>query len=251
MLPDGGKENSMIRIAICDDNELQVEATKDIVADLLEKSGRTAEIASFFSGSDLVRHVRENRPYDLYILDLIMPGMNGMETATSLRLMKDKGAIVFLSASTEYAVQSYEVDAEYYFLKPLEPLRFSRVLDRVLERLSEAKDTVEINGQDGVIVLPQNSILYVRLDDRRPKFQLADGRFIMGRVLRGKFHSEIQTLLKNPAFTECGVGMVLNLAMVDMMDSESVLMKNGDVLYPPKSAVAPLMNAWLDWRKRT
>lgn len=240
----------MFRIAICDDNELQLSCNAELVEQLLQDSQKSADIRTFSSGEALIREVRENAPFDLYILDMVMPGMNGMETATTLRLMKDEGAIVFLSASMEYAVQSYDVDAEYYLLKPVDPHRLQKVLERVAGRKQTRRDVIEIIGPHGTAVIPVNSILYVQPENRRPKYQLTDGRFFLGNTVRAKFLDEMQSLLQLPNFAECGISTVVNLSQIDVIDGETVLIHNGDILYITKSASAALTKRWLDYRKK-
>ena len=241
----------MFRIAICDDNPIQLETTSDLIGAMLESSGKTAETETFLSGEKLLARVREGQGFDLYILDMIMPGMNGMETATTLRLMKDEGSIVFLSASIEYAAQSYDVDAVYYLLKPVDPIRLQKVLERVINRKTKRTEIIEISGPHGTTVFPLRTIIYVKLEDRRPQYQLADGRYFLGNSLRGKFRDEMQCLLQTPLFTECGVSLVVNLTQIDVIDAESVLMRNGDLLYVSRTASASLMTKWLDFRKRS
>lgn len=137
----------MIRIAVCDDNELQHEIMSDLLQEYtLTPVGSLSEIdIRFFSGGrDLILDVRDKGGYDIYILDMIMPDINGIELATTLRLIGDSGKIIFLTSSLEYAVASYDVEAFYYMLKPVDRQKLFRILDRAVGLISQGDDTLEI-----------------------------------------------------------------------------------------------------------
>ena len=231
-----------MKIAICDDNELQLELTSDILKDIMAEDAVNYELSCFTSGRELLESVRSSGRFDVYILDVYIPDMNGMEIATTLRMMKDTGYIIFLSSSLEYAVQSYDVDAFYYFLKPVDRDKFARVIRKITEKIHpEARDDeLYINTQDGVRTVPVMDIAYVTLENRRAKYVLKDGRFILGRTLRGKFCEETAKLRKYPVFMECGISMMVNASMIDLIDAESVLLSNGDLLYTSRNAAAAL-----------
>ena len=231
-----------MKIAVCDDNELQLELTCDILRDILAEELETPEISSFTGGRQLMETVRSSGGFDLYILDVYIPDMNGMEIATTLRMMKDDGYIIFLSSSLDYAVQSYDVEAFYYFLKPIDRDKFARVIRKAAEKIGQKgqNDTLYIPTQDGVHAVRVPDVAYVTVEDRRVKYALRDGRFILGRTVRGKFREEVAELKKYPVFLECGVSMLVNAAMIDVIDGESVLLSNGELLYTSHNAAAVL-----------
>ena len=243
----------MIRIAICDDNELQLEITQVTLQEIFNERTEPAEIVSFSDGRELIGSVKGGKGFDIYFLDVVMPGMNGMEIAATLRMLKDDGAIIFLSSSIEYAVQSYDVDAYYYFLKPLDRSKLARILDKLLQQ--KARETLEnellIQTEQGTQKLHMRDIAYVALENRRVKYVLKDGRFIQGRVIRGKFREEIAGLLSCGFFHECGTSLAVRMDLIDVIDDESILLSNGELLYASKSAVGALKQFWLSGKKTT
>lgn len=76
----------MIRIALCDDSELQLEVTESVLNNYIQTRNEEITVELYRSGEELIRTVREKGGYDVYILDMIMPGMNGMEVASLLRI---------------------------------------------------------------------------------------------------------------------------------------------------------------------
>lgn len=93
-----------MRIAICDD--LQTERQKTIEA--LDSVIRNFSVNEFDDGAELIKS-HEVLPYDLIILDILMPKISGMDTAAQIRKKDTKTPIVFISTSEEFGVQSYRV----------------------------------------------------------------------------------------------------------------------------------------------
>ena len=126
----------MLRIAICDDETRFLHQAANFVQEYLhghpELSGH---IHTFRYGQELLYQVEETGGFDLYLLDIIMPGPNGIQTGLQLRELSNSGEIVYLTTSSDYAVDSYSVRAFYYLLKPLEKKRLFEVLDAADKKL--------------------------------------------------------------------------------------------------------------------
>lgn len=234
----------MIRIAICDDSELQLEVTEELVNTYLQDRGEAATVSLFKSGEELLRYVRENGGFDIYILDLIMPGMNGLEAASLLRIMKDEGKIVFLTSSMEYAVQSYDVEASAYLLKPVDRDKLRRTLDKIINTQDKKESTVVIRSVSEELRIDPLNICYVTLEKRKLKYVLNDGRVLTGSTIRRRFQEEVDPLARFSVFAFCGLSLLINLMQVESVSKDSILMKNGDRLFPPVSAMNAFRERW-------
>ena len=233
----------MVKIAVLDDNEIQ----RSIIMELLEdfkRDGNDISCEEFQDGQTLIDSVRKNGFFDVYILDVIMPGMNGMEVAVTLRHMHDPGKIIFLTSSLEYAAVSYDVDAFYYMLKPVDTAKFYRILERVVQMLNANNDTIHISISHGEIDLPVRMIVYAELVDRVVRYHLADGRIFDSKKIRTSFKQQTSALAGENSFAYLGVSYLVNLSHVDAIDSETVLFRDGSMLLPPKSAYKDFKMAW-------
>ena len=112
----------MYHIALCDDEALQ----RQITGELLEKyiSGRklAARVHKFSGGHELMNALYDET-FDIYILDIVMPEMNGIELGLSLRRAEQQsggeGAIIYLTTSPDFALEGYHAKAAAYLLKPV------------------------------------------------------------------------------------------------------------------------------------
>lgn len=241
----------MIRIASCDDNELMRSLLREYLEDYKEKSSEEMELVSFSSAAELLSHVKKEGAFDIYLLDIVMPGVNGMEAAVTLRAASDEGIIIFLSASMEYAVSSYDVGAFYYLLKPVDPRKLEEVLDKAFEvlRKDRATNLIEVKTAAGLCQIDLTEILYANIEDRSVCYHLRSGSTVLSKKLRGSFTDEVAALLENKRFAQCGAAMVVNLRQIDAIDEESILMRGGEMLYPSKSACASVRKLWMAVKK--
>ena len=233
----------MVKIAVFDDNDIQREIIMDLLGDF-KREGNNISYESFSDGRSLIEAVKKNGAFDVYILDVIMPGMNGLEVASTLRYMHDEGKIIFLTATLEYAAVSYDVDAFYYLLKPVDVTKFYKILERVVQTVNADTDMIHISISHGEIDLPVRMIVYAELVDRTVRYHLADGRVFDSKTIRTSFKQQTSGLAEEKSFAYLGVSYLVNLSHVDAIDSESVLFRDGSMLLPPKSAYKDFKMAW-------
>ena len=240
----------MLRIAVCDDNELQREMLLETLDTYLEQRGLTISPEAFSDGNALLACVRESGPFDLYILDLIMPGMNGMEVASTLRMLHDDGIIIFLTSTVDYALASYDVNAFHYLLKPLDSQKLYSVLDRALDQLDKAEEqAILVRTREGETRILLKDLQYVDLNNRALHYHLLRGGDVDGLVIRVSFREAVAPILRDKRFVLCGLSMVVNLTCIDQMDCDSVLMNDGTLLYPSKNACTALRREWTAYHK--
>jgi two-component system, LytTR family, response regulator len=105
--------------------------------------------------------------YDVVFLDVEMPGLTGVEAAPVVRDRPDPPAVVFVTAHEHYAVDAFAVEAFDYLLKPVDPDRLARVVERLRERTSENAVPVEkipVVAGGGSELLDFDQIHYVQAD---------------------------------------------------------------------------------------
>lgn len=90
----------------------------------------------FQSAYDLVDCIKNRGGFDAYLLDILMPYMNGIDLGMAIREIGDQAPIIYLTSSKDYAVDSYRVSTFYYILKPATAEKINEVLDKLFEKLA-------------------------------------------------------------------------------------------------------------------
>lgn len=136
----------MIKIAICDDEKALRTQLREIAERELQLQGVDYNISEFESGESFLR---ANDSFDILFLDIEMPGINGIDTAKSLRQMDTNTIIIFVTSYKDFVFQGYEVRALNYILKPYKEEKIKEVLFVALTesaKLSEQYYLVEQRG---------------------------------------------------------------------------------------------------------
>ena len=119
-----------LRILLADDEPLAAERLQLLLA----RIEGVALIATASDGESAVRLAEAYNP-DLLLLDIAMPGLDGIEVARALASRRPAPAIVFITAFDQFAVAAFEVAAVDYIMKPVDPDRLARALDRARDYL--------------------------------------------------------------------------------------------------------------------
>ena len=108
----------MLKIAICDDEQDYREIIEQMLNRYIKDTDIEAQIDIFTNPSELIDATENGTIYDIYLLDIYMPGITGMSFATELRSRDIKSSVIFLTSSTDHALEAFGVNATHYLLKP-------------------------------------------------------------------------------------------------------------------------------------
>ena len=117
--------DSELRVLIADDEPLAAERLQLLLA----KCEGIDLVGTATDGDSTVRMAEALTP-DLLLLDIAMPGLDGIGVARALALTRPSPAVIFITAFDQFAVAAFEVEAVDYLMKPVEPSRLQRALQR-------------------------------------------------------------------------------------------------------------------------
>lgn len=140
----------MLRIALCDDEADKLRETAALVQRYFQaRPSVSGQVETFPGGGELLARMQESRGFDIYILDILMPGLSGIDAARKLRQLGDGGEIIYITNSNDFAADSYEVRAFSYLLKPVDEARLFKVLDGAVEKLERRRSSAVIVNTPG------------------------------------------------------------------------------------------------------
>ena len=127
----------MIKIAFCDDDISILNEVHVLLDQYRVERNREISYTAFHSPLELLAEIEKGMQVDVLFLDVLMPGENGINTAKEIRQYDNNVKIIFLTSSSEFAVQSYTVGAYFYQLKPIWKDSFFRLMDSVISECDE------------------------------------------------------------------------------------------------------------------
>ncbi|MFI3212308.1 MAG: response regulator [Eubacteriales bacterium] len=211
-----------MKIAIVDDFDLDRMAMKDMVKEYFDFHSMEVEFHIFHSGEEFLEHYQVNA-YQIVILDIYMIEKNGMEIATHIRGEGDTCKILFATSSQDFAVESYEVGATYYILKPIQKERVEKALDLCMKR-KKAEKTIEVICDRLPLQIIISSIywvetlrnvLIIHLEEQEIKTYMTFQGFLV--LLEG-----------DQRFMVSCKGCIVNMEYIDEIMEYDFKMKNGD-----------------------
>lgn len=236
----------MLQIALCDDDPAQRDQIGRLLQNYIDKRlDSAAQLTVFSSRVKLLEHP-EN--FDLYVLDVIMPEISGIDLGMKLRDLGEEGAIVYLTASRDHAVDSYLVDALYYLLKPVEEDKLYEVLDKAAALLQKQRAaSVQVKTKNGLHLLALESIIYVELVGRIARYHLLKGELVDSLTFHNSFKKEMAPVLDDPRFLLCGSSFVVNLHYVTTVDKTTLTVKGGEQVPLARGYYDRMKKRWGDY----
>ena len=235
----------MLRIAVCDDEEKQLNQTAALLNTYLQsRPGLHGQVEMFPSGSALLERAEDAGGFDLYMLDILMPELSGIDTGRRLRALGEGGEILYLTSSNDFAADSYDVRAFFYLLKPVEEEKLFQVLDAAVKKLNRRRGSaIVITTVDGPRRILLEHIRYVERVGRCVRYYCTDST-VDSQTIRVSFREMAAPLLADRRFCLCGASFVLNFQHVTGVNGQTALLDNGQAVTLPRTAAVDFKKAW-------
>lgn len=207
-----------MHIAVCDDSIEELSRIASILEDYRRERDGSITYEAFHSALELLEIMRV-RQFDILLLDILMPGLSGMEAAKEIRQSDRELPIIFLTSSREYAVESYRVRAGDYIIKPARRDEIFPALDKQLTKLAQEDAYLTLKTGNGIVKLLFSQIVYVEVTNRTIQFILVNGEV---REAYGYLSDYEEKLLSDPYFYKPHRSYLVNLRQVTELDKKGL-----------------------------
>lgn len=215
----------MLRIAVCDDMPDVLSQMKDVIQNW--ENGSTHVLVETFQDADTLLSAHNTAAFDIILLDVIMPFLNGLEAARELRRFDRNVKIVFLTTSPEFAVDSYVVKANNYLLKPVTATTLCQCLDEIYTEILEQKKYITIKGIYAVHRISVGKIVYIEAQNKQVLFVLSDGTSFQATQPLYSFEDK---LLLSDGFYRCHRSYIVNIYHISKYTQKEITMCSGSII---------------------
>lgn len=210
-----------MKCIIVDDEPIARKGIKKLVDQISQ-----LELLDTFNSAEAASEFINTTTVDLVFLDIQMPGINGIEFARSI---PKHTLIIFTTAYSEYALDSYEVDAVDYLVKPIDAAKFRKAVDKAITYHSLLMDEEEKSVEQ-----VEEEFIFVKSDRRFFKVNLKDILFIEGlkdyviiqlenqRIITRMTLKSIHEMLPQSTFLRINRSYIINRNKIESFDNNDV-----------------------------
>ena len=223
----------MYHIGICDDQQRYVDELTQICGAFFRAANEECAITAYTVSEELLN---EGRVFDILLLDIDMPGLNGIELARQIRRYDTGVRIVYVTNYADYRNHAFSVHAFGYITKPVKQGAVEAVLKDAIAYGKEEREAVvfTVRNWDGQFHLPLSHILYFECRNHTVTVHARDQKLDFTSSMK-KLSGE----LAGQGFAECHRSYLVNMACIRQIKGQEIFLINNDVLpLPQKKAAA-------------
>lgn len=214
----------MYHIAICDDSIEELSNMVQLI-DLYRTSNHlNCEHAVFSNGFELICAIEKEKRFDIYCLDIMMPGFSGIDIAKEIRTFDKTTPILFFTSSPEFALESYSVKAINYILKPISKEKLFFTFDELFEQIKSEKDedAIIVKSNEGIQKILISNLVFAEVIGRSILYHLRSGKVI---ECIEAFSSVCNNLMRYGCFIKPHRSYLVNMQYVDIIDNHQIILQ--------------------------
>lgn len=238
----------MISIALCDDSPEDLEHLHTILDNYLSTHQIQADV-QVFDHPDKLLSQTEVRHFHLYLLDIVMPMVNGIQTAREIRWNDKDAQIIFVTSEKSFALESFDVNPINYILKPANQEKIFQTLDLAFSRIkTEENERITIKTKEGLKSFSADEVIYIEYSNHIVKYNLINKNSTQTVTQRISFDDYISQNIKSSFFVRCHESFLINLNFLDALSKTSAELR-GDISIPvSKSRYSEVQRAYMNFR---
>ncbi|NLG93221.1 MAG: response regulator transcription factor [Clostridiales bacterium] len=237
----------MLQIAVCDDNLDELSHLVQLINSYRLSKHLNCEYAVFPNGFDLVSLLEKGKRFDIYCLDILMPGFSGIDVAKEIRTFDKTATILFFTSSPEFALESYSVKAINYVLKPISKEKLFSAFDELLEQIKVEKkdDAIIVKSSEGIQKILISNLVFAEVIGRNVLYHLLSGKVI---ECTDSFSSVCNHLLKYGCFVKTHRSYIVNMQYVDTIENHRVTLQNLSSVPVAQGKAREIKKQYLDYQ---
>lgn len=237
----------MIHIAVCDDMPDQLTTVATMTNEYIDENTLSATV-HVFSHPDQLLIACEKQRFHIYILDMVMPMINGIELGRDIRRLDREAQIIYVTTAPEFALDSFASNPLGYLVKPLQKQPFFELLALALTKIDvNENESFAVKTKSGMRVLSLSLIECCEYSDHTIIYTLSDGEKVSSVSTRSPFSTFSAPLLEDNRFLQPHSAYVVNMSRVKGLNEQGFLLRSGAVVPIAKKQFASIRKAYFNY----
>lgn len=222
-----------MQIAICEDSVQIMANIEQIITRFFDRNSIDVELDTFLSGERLLNYLSKhpNERYHLYLLDIEMGEINGMEVAEKIRETDKEALIIFITSHDEFMIKAFDVSAFHFLIKPVDPIKLKAVLQKSLSTIKRRNNVFVYRTNKKTFTILYSNIQYFESDKRKINIFTNTNTYTFYGTMKN-----IENILPNN-FAQIHKSYLVNLDHIELVEGRQVQMSTGEVLIISRSNV--------------
>ncbi len=217
----------MYHVAICDDESVFIDEIEIIIKHFAKEYDYPLQLHSFQNSTALLDEIVDGSVFDIYLLDVDMPGVGGFELAKKVKEKQPEAPIIFLTSHVEMSREGYKVDALRFVSKLCLDAEIDEALNAAFFDILNARNPfLNITHYHDVVRVPYNEILYVQRVMRYLEIHTSR----QGIITTGRSIKDVLAKLDDERFVFISRSCFVNLDHVRQLSESSIKMDTNESL---------------------
>lgn len=237
----------MLRIAVCDDMPAELQRLISLTNQYLSDNSLDAEATGFSNPDDLLNAI-EVENFHLYILDIVMPMLSGLELGKEIRRLDLEAQIIYTTTEPQFALQAYAASPINYLIKPVDELQLFDTLALAISKSDFAEaQTFCVKTADSLCVIKLPNIVCCEYRSHSVIFTLTSGEEVSSRTIRENFSEYCLPILKDRHFLQCHTSFLVNMRRVERFAKDSFTLFGGKIVPIAKKQYPTVRDTYMDY----
>lgn len=220
----------MLQIAICDDQPRELAIINEYITEYLDTYSLEAEVKKYSHPDKLLTAI-EDKSFHLYLLDVVMPMLSGIELGKEIRRLDREAQIIYATTEPQFALQAYAASPLNFLIKPIKKQSLFDTLTLAISKTDSVEErTFAVKTSDSLRVIGLSEIACCEYRSHAVIFSLINGKEVLSRTIRDSFSEYASPILKDRRFLQCHTSYLINMRWVERFAKDSFTLRGGKVI---------------------
>lgn len=238
----------MLHLALCDDMPDQLALLFDLTTKYISTYRLDADIQQF-SHPDVLLTALEKENFHIYLLDIVMPMVSGLELGHSIRRLSKEAQIIYTTTEPGFALDAYAVNPLHYLIKPIQKQELFHALELAVSKVNFGSETtITIKTKEGLRTLSVGNISCCEYRCHTVIYTLLCGEQVETTTISGSFLVHIAPVLQDKRFLQPHSSFAVNMSRVEKLTREGFFLRGGIFVPVSSRQYTAVRNAYLEYR---
>lgn len=211
-----------MKIALCDDEKFWIDELCSLLREYHIARHIDYHVKLFSCGTEILQSPDK---FDVIFIDYQMEELNGIETSRKIRMKNDGCAIIFVSSYPDVAIDTFEVNAYRFLIKPIDKDKLFKALDDYRKHM-ENDDFIVVKSREGEKIIRASEVIFCEADNKHTLLHTINGTILILKNIK-----EVEKLMTKDYFFRCHKAYIVSFPHIRTFDNSCIIMDNGEKVY--------------------